>query len=136
MKNVGAWRKQIVIQNSKKEVGKDKFVNDGNGRREYNVEIQRISRFDWWGNWIHYKRNFPYTRCVNNIERDKESNQISCDIYIMEEYPEFGDTLDLSLNGIDTHDFGLTSKELLKWRQFLLAKGCDYRLKDNPYMEE
>lgn len=82
------------------------------------------------------KEIFPYTRCVNNIERDKESNQISCDIYIMEEYPEFGDTLDLSLNGIDTHDFVLTSKELLKWRQFLLAKGCDYRLKDNPYMEE
>ena len=81
------------------------------------------------------KEIFPYTRCVNNIERDKESNQISCDIYIMEEYPEFGDTLDLSLNGIDTHDFVLTSKELLKWRQFLLAKGCDYRLKDNPYME-
>lgn len=46
MKNVGAWRKQIIIQNSRKEVGKDKFVNDGNGRREYNVEIQRISRFD------------------------------------------------------------------------------------------
>lgn len=82
------------------------------------------------------KEIFPYTRCVNNIERDKESNQISCDIYIMEEYPEFGDTLDLSLNGIDAHDFVLTSKELLKWKQFLLAKGCDYRLKDNPYMEE
>lgn len=81
------------------------------------------------------KEIFPYTRCVNNIERDKESNQISCDIYIMEEYPEFGDTLDLSLNGIDTHDFELTSKELLKWKQFLLAKGCDCRLKDNPYME-
>lgn len=32
MRNVDAWRKQIIIQNSKKEVGKDKFVNDGNGR--------------------------------------------------------------------------------------------------------
>ena len=32
MKNVSAWRKQIIIQNSKKEVGKDKPVNDGNGR--------------------------------------------------------------------------------------------------------
>lgn len=98
---------------------------------------RRVARIDSSGRCkVYYKSFMPYTRCVNNIERDKESNQISCDIYIMEEYPEFGDTLDLSLNGIDTHDFVLTSKELLKWKQFLLAKGCDYRLKDNPYMEE
>lgn len=79
---------------------------------------------------------FPYTRCVNDIQRDKESNQMSCSIYILEEYPDIPDTLDLSLEGIETHDFELNKKELLKWRQFLLAKGCDYRLKDNPYMEE
>lgn len=42
----------------------------------------------------------------------------------------------LSLNGIETHDFTLTIEEEWKWKQFLLAKGCDYRLKDNPYMEE
>ena len=79
---------------------------------------------------------FPYTKQINNIERDKKWNRISCDIYIMEEYPEYADTLDLSLNTIETRDFILTDKELLKWKQFLLAKGCDYRLKDNPYMEE
>lgn len=79
---------------------------------------------------------FTYTRCVNDIERYKESNQMSCSIYILEEYPDIPDTLDLSLEGIETHDFELNKKELLKWRQFLLAKGCDYRLKDNPYMEE
>lgn len=79
---------------------------------------------------------FPYTKQINNIERDKKWNRISCDIYIMEEYPEYADTLDLSLNTIETHDFILTDEELLKWKQFLLAKGCDYRLKDNPYMEE
>lgn len=136
MKNVGAWRKQIIIQNSRKEVGKDKFVNDGN--EGGNIMLKYREFLDLTDEEIEFiiKEIFPYTRCVNNIERDKESNQISCDIYIMEEYHEFGDTLDLSLNGIDTHDFGLTSKELLKWRQFLLAKGCDYRLKDNPYMEE
>ena len=33
-------------------------------------------------------------------------------------------------------DFSLTSEDKLKWRQFLLANGCDYMLKDNPYMEE
>ena len=32
-------------------------------------------------------------------------------------------------------DFSLNSEDDLKWRQFLLAKGCDYRLKDNPYIE-
>lgn len=79
---------------------------------------------------------FPYTKQINNIERDKKWNRISCDIYIMEEYPEYADTLDLSLNTIETRDFILTDGELLKWKQFLLAKGCDYRLKDNPYMEE
>ena len=79
---------------------------------------------------------FPYTKQINNIERDKKWNRISCDIYIMEECPEYADTLDLSLNTIETHDFILTDEELLKWKQFLLAKGCDYRLKDNPYMEE
>lgn len=79
---------------------------------------------------------FPYTRKVDNIKRDKKWNQMSCDIYIMEEYPNFSDTLNLSLNTIKTHDFILTDGELLKWSQFLLAKGCDHRLKDNPYMEE
>lgn len=79
---------------------------------------------------------FPYTSRVDNIEKDRKSNTISCDIYIMEEYPDYADMLDLSLNGIETHDFTLTIEEEWKWKQFLLAKGCDYRLKDNPYMEE
>ena len=79
---------------------------------------------------------FPYTKDINNIERDERYDIISCDIYIMEEYPEYADTLDLSLTDIKTHDFTLTNGEVLKWKQFLLAKGCDYRLKNNPYMEE
>lgn len=83
---------------------------------------------------------FPYTSRVDNIERDVKWNRISCDIYIMEEYPDIPDTLDLELPsfdscGITTHDFDLTKEEELKWKQFLLAKGCDYRLKDNPYLE-
>lgn len=47
----------------------------------------------------------------------------------MEEYPDIPDTLDLSLDNIETHNFTLTNEEVLKWRQFLLANGCDYRLK-------
>lgn len=83
---------------------------------------------------------FPYTTKIDNIIRDPKFNQISCDIYIMEEYPDVPDTLDLMVpafgeEGITTHDFSLTDKELWKWKQFLLAKGCDERLKDNPYLE-
>ena len=83
---------------------------------------------------------FPYTSKIDNIIRDPQFNQISCDIYIMEEYPDIPDTLDLMVpafgeEGITTHDFSLTDKELWKWKQFLLAKGCDERLKDNPYLE-
>lgn len=79
---------------------------------------------------------FPYTSRVDNIERDQRSDTISCDIYIMEEYPDYADVLDLSLSGIETHDFTLTTEEEWKWKQFLLAKGCDNRLKDNPYLTE
>lgn len=79
---------------------------------------------------------FPYTSRVDNIERNQRSNTISCDIYIIEEYPDYAYTLDLSLSGIETHDFTLTHEEEWKWKQFLIAKGCDYRLKDNPYMKE
>ena len=83
---------------------------------------------------------FPYTKKVDNIVRDQKSRCISCDIYIMDEYPEYADTLDLTVpsgydQGIATHDFSLTDGELWKWKQYLLAKGCDQRLKDNPYLE-
>ena len=84
---------------------------------------------------------FPYTRKVDQIERDKKHNTISCQIYIMDEYPEFADVLDLSIpsgfdDGITTHDFSLTHVEIWKWKQYLLAKGCDSRLKDNPYLNQ
>lgn len=72
---------------------------------------------------------------VDNIQRNKKCNSISCDIYIMEEYPEFADTLDLYVNKIMTHDFLITEDENFKWEQFLLAKGCNVLLKDNPYLK-
>lgn len=82
---------------------------------------------------------FPQTTRVDNIKRYKMCNKISCDIYIMEEYPDIADTLNLGLpawddGGITTHDFELSEEEIWKWQQFLLAKGCDLRLKDNPYL--
>lgn len=73
---------------------------------------------------------------VDHIERDEKWDRISCDIYIMEDYPDYADSLNLFPNEITTGDFELTDKEQLKWQQYLLAKGCDYRLKDNPYMEQ
>ena len=41
----------------------------------------------------------------------------------------------MSLSSIDI-DFSLDYEDQFKWRKFLLAKGCDERLKDNPYLEE
>lgn len=87
------------------------------------------------------KEIFPYTKRVDNIERHNKQNSISCNIYIMDEYPDFPDKLELYLpedesESIQTNDFGLAPEELLKWEQYLLAKGCDYRLKDNPYLEK
>ena len=72
--------------------------------------------------------------------RNQKSRCISCDIYIMEEYPDIADTLDLTVpdgldQGMATRDFLLTDGEIWKWKQYLLAKGCDQRLMDNPYLE-
>lgn len=82
---------------------------------------------------------FPDTTKVDNIIRDTKWNRISCNIYIIPEYPDIPDELDLELPswescGITTHDFTLTDEEGMKWKQYLLAKGCDERLKDNPYL--
>lgn len=85
---------------------------------------------------------FPNTSRVDNIKRFEKWERIECDIYIIEEYPDIADTLELvvpsEINpvGINTHDFNLTVEEYWKWSQWLLAKGVDDRLKDNPYIEK
>lgn len=78
---------------------------------------------------------------VENIYRDKKFNHITVEITTIwdtgeEEDSEIVDEITLTENSIDEADFSLVKGDLLKWKQFLLAKGCDYRLKDNPYMEE
>lgn len=86
------------------------------------------------------------TTKIKNIKRIKEWNEITAEIttdgWNDGEGGEFEieDVITLKMPtayscGLEV-DFYLTSKDKLKWRQFLLAKGCDYRLKDNPYMEE
>jgi hypothetical protein len=88
---------------------------------------------------------FNPTKIVN-IERDKEWNKITVEMttggWDDGEGGEFEieDIITLKMPtvydcGLEV-DFSLTSEDKLKWEQFLLAKGCDYRSKDNPYMEE
>lgn len=88
---------------------------------------------------------FNPTKIVN-IERDKEWNKITVEMttggWDDGEGGEFEieDIITLKMPtvydcGLEVN-FSLTSEDKLKWEQFLLAKGCDYRLKDNPYMEE
>ena len=83
------------------------------------------------------KEIFPNAFRVDNVERDKKWRRISCDIYIMEEEPDFADEIEFDANGnMSTHDFMITQDEEFKLKQFLLAKGCDERLKDNPYLSK
>lgn len=83
---------------------------------------------------------------IENIERNKERNEITAEITTDgwddgegEEF-EIEDVITLKMPtvydcGLEV-DFSLKNEDKLKWQQFLLAKGCDYRLKDNTYMEE
>lgn len=76
---------------------------------------------------------------VDNIQRNKDFNEITADITTTwndgEENFNVTDEITLTTKKIIVN-FSLTKNDLLKWQQFLLAKGCDYRLKDNPYLEE
>ena len=82
---------------------------------------------------------------IGNIERDKEWNEFTVEMttggWDDGEGGEFEIEDEITLKmptsrscGLEV-DFSLNSEYDLKWRQFLLAKGCDYRLKDNPYIE-
>lgn len=74
---------------------------------------------------------------VRNIKRDVEYNEITADITTSwndgKEDLDVTDEITLTPEKIVV-DFSLAKDDLLKWKQFLLAKGCDYRLKDNPYI--
>ena len=82
---------------------------------------------------------------VENIQRDKEWNaftaEITTDGWNDGEDEDFEVTDEITLKlptsyncGLEVNFF-LTEEDGLKWKQFLLAKGCDYRLKDNPYIK-
>lgn len=82
---------------------------------------------------------------VENIQRDKEWDEFTVEMTTggwddgEDEDFEITDEITLKLPtsgncGLEV-DFSLDKEDGLKWRQFLLAKGCNYLLKDNPYLE-
>lgn len=80
---------------------------------------------------------------VENIKRDKEWNEITAEMTTdgwgieedNDETTEITDTIELTVDGMNV-DFSLTDENVLKYQQFLLAKGCDERLKNNPYLSD
>lgn len=77
---------------------------------------------------------------IENIRRDEKYNEIIVDITTDGWDDDEGGTFQITdeiflhMDTIEV-DFSLDDVDLKKWRQFLLAKGCDVRLKDNPYLD-
>lgn len=78
---------------------------------------------------------------IENIERHKKWNNFTVDITTDGWRTREGDTMEitdnitLTINDIFV-DFHVEPKDEWKWQQFLLAKGCNKLLKDNPYLAE
>ena len=79
-----------------------------------------------------------YPESIGEIERDTEYDTI--DVDVTTDWGEGGevslveDTLTLDHNTIHTPWYSYGNEDL-RWKQFLLAKGCNRLLKDNPYLE-
>lgn len=84
---------------------------------------------------------------IENIQRDVGRNEFTVDITTGGWYDgedgecEYTDKITLQMPRkyscglqIDFLSDILDKKYSLKWQQFLLAKGCNYLLKDNPYL--
>lgn len=78
---------------------------------------------------------------VGNFRRDPHVNTITVEMTTDKwdnEETEITDEVRLTLpepgdSGLDV-DFFVSSEDELKWRQFLIAKGCHPLFKDNPYL--
>ena len=82
---------------------------------------------------------------IENINRSAAWDEITADI-TTDGWDDFNggsrqmtDEITLSIPqtnncGIQVN-FSLDKEDILKWKQFLLAKGCNYLLKDNPYLD-
>lgn len=77
---------------------------------------------------------------IENIKRNAEWQEITAEITTDgwddgESVYETTDEITLTLQGMQV-DFSIDCEDNLKYKKFLLAKGCDWRLKDNPYIKE
>lgn len=77
---------------------------------------------------------------IENIEKDPDFDVITAEITTggwdageNDDVFEITDVIELTVNNINV-DFGITDNDMHKYRQFLLAKGCNKLLKDNPYL--
>ena len=82
------------------------------------------------------------TDTVTNIVRFERSDSIDCDIHLMDYddgSPHY-DTITLCNSDdefpLSTSEFDITDDEMTKYLQYLIAKGIDWRFKDNPYLTE
>ena len=81
---------------------------------------------------------------VKNIRRHKRENYVSLVITTEWEADEEGekpfpvdDSIEISENGFQLEpDFYVDGTDRFRLKQFLVAKGCDPYLKDNPYLQE
>ena len=82
---------------------------------------------------------------IENIRKDSDWNTITAEITtggwddgdgeLFEVTDEVELALPMSGHGISV-DFSISDKDVWRYKQFLLAKGCNPLLKDNPYLVE
>lgn len=76
---------------------------------------------------------------IENMVRDKDDEIITADITTggWDDGETHGfevtDEIEMTTSTIKA-PFSITSGDCLLYKKFLLAKGCDYRLKNNPYI--
>lgn len=77
---------------------------------------------------------------IENIKRYSDSDMITAEITTggwgtddNQEGFEITDVIELMPDDINV-DFNTSSHDIHKYQQFLLAKGCNELLKDNPYL--
>jgi len=78
---------------------------------------------------------------IDNIGRSKEWREITCEITMLWGTEDSGglgaitDEIVLREGEIQV-DFSFNKSDELKWRKYLIAKGCHFLLKDNPYIKQ
>lgn len=76
---------------------------------------------------------------IENIQRNTDWNTIDADMTTNgwddgeDNNIEITDEITLNLNDIDT-PFSQDRTDVIQWKKYLLAKGCNSLLKDNPYL--